>query len=81
MSKSRDVRRRDGTPEVELEQSRRMIDEQVAELSEEELREFLQADLLGVPVDPKFKQRLKRRLWDLVLEQKRLRESTGKPKE
>lgn len=39
----------------------------------EELREFLQADLLDVPLDPRFKERLKRKLWDLVQEQARRR--------
>ncbi|MHC4933660.1 MAG: hypothetical protein ACYTGV_15880 [Planctomycetota bacterium] len=40
----------------------------------EELREFLQADLLDVPVDPRFKERLRRRLWELVQHQARERE-------
>jgi len=33
---------------------------------EEELRDFLAADLLDVPVDPEFKERLKRDLWEIV---------------
>ncbi len=45
------------------------MDEAMADLTIEELQEFLQADLLDVPVDPAFKERLKQRLWDLVQEQ------------
>ena len=40
----------------------------------EELREFLQADLLDVPVDPNFRERLKRRLWELVQAQAQARD-------
>ena len=43
----------------------------------EELREFLQADLLDVPVDPKFRERLKRRLWELVQAQAQARSRKG----
>lgn len=56
-----------------------MIEEAMTDLTEEELREFLQGDLLDVPVDPKFKERLKRKLWDLVQEQARRREQGKKP--
>jgi hypothetical protein len=45
------------------------IEEAIADLTEEELREFLQGDVLDVPVDPRFKERLKRRLWRLVQDQ------------
>jgi hypothetical protein len=53
-----------------------MIEEAIGDWTEEELREFLQGDLLDVPVDPKFKERLKRKLWDLVQEQARRRGAT-----
>jgi hypothetical protein len=33
----------------------------------DELREFLEADLIDVRADPEFKERLRRKLWDLVL--------------
>jgi hypothetical protein len=46
------------------------------EFTVEELREFLQADLLDVQVDPRFKERLKHRLWELVREQARRRRPT-----
>ena len=32
----------------------------------DELREFLGADLVDVPVDPRFKERLRRKLWKMV---------------
>ena len=40
--------------------------EVVSEFSLEELREFLEADLMDVPVDPEFKERLRERLWAQV---------------
>jgi hypothetical protein len=36
------------------------------DFSAEELREFLEADHVAVRVDPAFKERLRRRLWDMV---------------
>jgi hypothetical protein len=53
-----------------------MTDEAMLEYTAEELREFLQADLLDVPVDPRFRERLKRRLWQLVQEQAQSRKGT-----
>jgi hypothetical protein len=50
-----------------------MTDDWLTDFTVEELREFLQADLLDVPVDPRFRERLKRRLWELVQEQDRRR--------
>jgi hypothetical protein len=32
----------------------------------DELREFLDADVRGVRADPGFKERLRRRLWEMV---------------
>jgi hypothetical protein len=32
----------------------------------DELREFLAADLVDVPIDPAFKRRLRSRLWNIV---------------
>ena len=43
-----------------------MIDDVLTDFSVDELREFLEADLIDVPVDPEFKERLRRQLWDLV---------------
>jgi hypothetical protein len=36
------------------------------EFTLEELREFLEGDRLDVRADPEFKERLRRRLWDIV---------------
>lgn len=43
-----------------------MMDDVLTDFSVDELREFLEADLIDVPVDPEFKERLRRQLWDLV---------------
>ncbi len=37
-----------------------------AEFSDEELQEFLEGDVLEVKADPAFKERLRRKLWDIV---------------
>jgi hypothetical protein len=37
-----------------------------AEIALDELREFLEADLSGARVDPKFKEELRQMLWDFV---------------
>jgi hypothetical protein len=37
-----------------------------ADFSSDELREFLEADGLEVSADPAFKERLRRKLWELV---------------
>jgi hypothetical protein len=50
-----------------------MADDVIGELTIEELREFLQGEVLDVPVDPAFKERLRRKLWELVQEQLRNR--------
>jgi hypothetical protein len=51
-----------------------MSEDAMMDFTIEELREFLQADLLDVPVDPRFKERLRRRLWELVQDQAKPRE-------
>lgn len=43
-----------------------MLNDAVADVTTDELREFLEADTLGVRADPVFKERLRRRLWKLV---------------
>jgi hypothetical protein len=70
---SRKGRRRDGIGGADAEQELTMTDEVLTDFTVEELREFLDGDLLEVPVDPGFKERLKRRLWELVQEQARQR--------
>jgi hypothetical protein len=63
------MRRRSARPEGASERERRdVLDESAAEVSPEELREFLEADLLGVQADPVFKEALRRKLWALVRE-------------
>ena len=62
---SQDKRHGSATLDASAERDQSM-DEAMADLTIEELQEFLQADLLDVPVDPEFKERLKQRLWELV---------------
>ena len=50
-----------------------VVDEGVLDCSLDELREFLEADLVDVPVDLEFKQSLRRKLWDLVQVRNRTR--------
>ncbi|MBW2694373.1 MAG: hypothetical protein JRE57_17380, partial [Deltaproteobacteria bacterium] len=40
--------------------------ENSTEIATDELREFLEADLSGARVDPKFKEELRQTLWDFV---------------
>jgi hypothetical protein len=42
------------------------MNEGAMEFTVEELREFLEGDLLDVHADPEFKERLRRMLWDMV---------------
>ena len=43
----------------------------LTDFSIDELREFLEADLVDVKVDPEFKERLRQQLWDLVQDRAR----------
>lgn len=43
------------------------VDDGLMNFTMDELREFLEADLIDVRADPEFKERLRRRLWELVL--------------
>ncbi len=42
------------------------MDEGATDVTLEELREFLEADRLDVRADPRFKERLRRKLWEIV---------------
>ena len=68
----RDTQRVGRASEAERELS--MTEDAMMDFTIEELREFLQADLLDVPVDPRFKERLRHRLWDLLQEQAKQQE-------
>ncbi|MDJ0786679.1 MAG: hypothetical protein QNK05_07700 [Myxococcota bacterium] len=46
-----------------------MVEEVSAEFTADELKEFLEADLYPVQADPKFKEELREKLWDLVQRQ------------
>ncbi len=42
------------------------MDEGAMDVTQEELREFLEADRIDVRADPGFKERLRRKLWQIV---------------
>jgi hypothetical protein len=42
------------------------MDDGLMNFTMDELREFLEADLIDVRADPEFKERLRRTLWDMV---------------
>jgi len=42
------------------------MDDAPMEFTMDELREFIEGDLRGVRADPGFKERLRRKLWDIV---------------
>ncbi len=42
------------------------VEDGVMEFTVEELREFLEGDLLGGRADPEFKERLRRQLWEML---------------
>jgi hypothetical protein len=50
------------------ERERQSMDEGAMEVTMDELREFLEGDRLDVRADPAFKERLRRKLWDMVLQ-------------
>ena len=52
--------------DLDAERATQMVDDSMLEETAEELRDFLAADTMEVPVDPAFKERLRRELWQLV---------------
>lgn len=59
-------RRSAGSQGSSKRERRDVVEEAAMEVSPEELREFLEADLLGVQPDPVFKEALRRKLWAMV---------------
>ena len=62
-------RKRRVEQDTEIGQDRealKMMEDILSDFSIDELREFLEADLVNVKVDPEFKERLRKQLWDLV---------------
>jgi hypothetical protein len=60
-------------PGMSSEREESTMDEASMDFTMDELREFLEADNLDVPIDPAFKEALRRRLWEMVLRQQRPR--------
>lgn len=61
--------KRSNEKQADLEMDRfeaEQIEEMAREFTTEELQEFLEGDLLDVQADPEFKERLRRKLWELV---------------
>jgi hypothetical protein len=54
------VSKLDAGREVEI------VDDALAEVTADDLREFLEGDGLDVRADPAFKERLRRQLWEIV---------------
>jgi len=48
-----------------------MMEETLMDATADELREFLEADVMDVRVDPAFKEALRRRLWEFILARKK----------
>ena len=51
---------------MQFKRGDREFEENASEATMDELREFLEGDILDVGADPKFKEALRRKLWDLV---------------
>ena len=63
------ARRRDSRPTGEMDGAMETSWDELLDgddVSADELREFLAADMLDVPVDPEFKESLRARLWEMV---------------
>jgi hypothetical protein len=52
--------------EMRRPRERRETGEDAMEFTMDELREFLEGDSLDVQADPEFKERLRRKLWEMV---------------
>ena len=55
----------------QMQEKLKLGDDVLSDFSIDELREFLEADLVDVKVDPEFKERLRKELWDLVQDRAR----------
>ena len=62
-----------GEAKAELDTSREfeMMEETLMDATADELREFLEADVMDVRADPAFEEALRRRLWEFVLARKK----------
>lgn len=56
-----------GMSEMSVKREDAAMDDSLMNFTMDELREFLEADLIDVRADPEFKERLRRKLWDMVL--------------
>ena len=65
-SRSTPVVDEDPHAEMSIKLNAEEIEDLAADVSAEELQEFLSADGLDVPFDPEFKEQLREQLWSLV---------------
>ncbi|MDH3213348.1 MAG: hypothetical protein OEM05_12755 [Myxococcales bacterium] len=72
------IERGDAMSEIGAKREDAAMDDSLMDFTLDELREFLEADLVDVRADPEFKERLRRRLWDLVLARSGQRRQGGK---
>ena len=63
--------------EMSLKRDEETMDESMMDFTMKELREFLEADLLDVHADPEFKERLRRKLWQIVQTRARKKSPRG----
>ena len=75
---SRLKRSRDRAREV-LPEERGLSNDATLDFDMDELREFMEADVMDVQADPEFKEQLRRMLWDLVRAQRKEESKEGGP--
>ena len=63
---SRGAKKEGRVSRLDANREAEMMDDGLAEVTADELREFLEADGLDVRADPTFKERLRRQLWEIV---------------
>jgi hypothetical protein len=51
---------------MSIKRDEEVMDESAMDFTMDELREFLEADLLDAPADPEFKERLRKKLWTML---------------
>lgn len=70
-------RRGSDTSGAAAKREEEVMQEGLADITMEELREFLEADELDVRADPEFKERLRKKLWAMLREQRDVRSDDG----
>lgn len=72
MMEGHQLKRREGSTTIKggagvvAKSESEVLNEDVMDFTMDELREFLEADYLEERADPEFKEKLRKKLWDLV---------------